>query len=130
MRTFCATVYELCVRINSIYPFIIINNIQLNPRQVIALLRRILPEVRPQTLAGLLGIAQLPPKDFGILARSSSEAVTPNDIGILGMKIYHILFVIWSFQWNEILSEYVYSRVSNISVALLLFLGSFFFQHF
>ena len=52
-------------------------------RQVIALLRRILPEVRPQTLAGLLGIAQLPPKDFGILARSSSEAVTPNDIGIL-----------------------------------------------
>ena len=52
-------------------------------RQVIALLRRILPEVRPQTLASLLGIAQLPPKDFGILARSSSEAVTPNDIGIL-----------------------------------------------
>ena len=91
MRTFCATVYELCVRINSIYYFIIIDNIQLNPRQVIALLRRILPEVRPQTLAGLLGIAQLPPKDFGILARSSSEAVTPNDIGILGMKIYENL---------------------------------------
>lgn len=53
-------------------------------RQVIALLRRILPEVRPQTLASLLGITQLPPKDFGILARSSQDSiVTPNDIGIL-----------------------------------------------
>ena len=47
-----------------------------------AILRRILPEVQPQTFAGLLGIVQLPPKDFGILARSSSEAITPNDIGI------------------------------------------------
>ena len=46
------------------------------------ILRRILPEVQPQTFAGLLGIVQLPPKDFGILARSSSEAITPNDIGI------------------------------------------------
>lgn len=53
-------------------------------RQVIALLRRILPEVPPQTFAGLLGIAHLPPKDFGILTRSSSEAaVTPKDIGIV-----------------------------------------------
>ena len=80
------------------------NNLFIYTRQVIALLRRILPEVRPQTLAGLLGIAQLPPKDFGILARSSSEAVTPNDIGILGMKIYHNIFVIWSLRWdNEVL---------------------------
>ena len=47
-----------------------------------SILRRILPEVQPQTFAGLLGIVQLPPKDFGILARSSSEAITPNDIGI------------------------------------------------
>ena len=39
-------------------------------------------QVQPQTFAGLLGIVQLPPKDFGILARSSSEAITPNDIGI------------------------------------------------
>lgn len=52
-------------------------------RQVIALLRRILPEVRPQSLANLLGIANLPPKDFGILARSTSEAMAPHDIGIL-----------------------------------------------
>ena len=49
---------------------------------VFYILRRILPEVQPQTFAGLLGIVQLPPKDFGILARSSSEAITPNDIGI------------------------------------------------
>ena len=79
--------------------------------------------MRPQTLAGLLGIAQLPPKDFGILARSSSEAVTPNDIGILGMKIYHNIFVIWSF-WDGImkfLSENVSSRIPNISVTLDLF---------
>lgn len=52
-------------------------------RQVIALLRRILLEVRPETFAGLMGIAQLPPKDFGILARSTSETMTPNDIGIV-----------------------------------------------
>jgi len=45
-------------------------------RQVIALLRRVLPHVLPEKLAGLLGISSLPPKDFGILAaayRSSSE---------------------------------------------------------
>ena len=46
-------------------------------RQVIALLRRILPEVPPQTLAGILGIANLPPKDFGILARSTATDEIP-----------------------------------------------------
>ena len=51
-------------------------------RQVIALLRRILPEVRPQTFASLLGISELPPKDFGILARSTASEAIP-DIGIL-----------------------------------------------
>ena len=52
-------------------------------RQVIALLRRILPEVRPQTFAGILGISDLPPKDFGlILARSTASEAIP-DIGIL-----------------------------------------------
>ncbi len=41
-------------------------------RQVIALLRRILPEVPPQTFASIMGIVHLPPKDFGILARSTA----------------------------------------------------------
>ena len=45
-------------------------------RQVIALLRRVLPHVTPDKFGGLLGISSLPPRDFGILAaacRSSSE---------------------------------------------------------
>ena len=52
-------------------------------RQVIALLRRILPEVRPETLAGLLGITVLPPKDFASLARSETNTTQSGSIGIL-----------------------------------------------
>ena len=42
-------------------------------RQVISLLRRVLPKVPPQGFATLLGIANLPPKEFGILTRSTSS---------------------------------------------------------
>ncbi len=42
-------------------------------RQVIALLRRMLPKVPPVAFAGLLGISNLPPKDFGILTSSSTD---------------------------------------------------------
>lgn len=43
-------------------------------RQVIALLRRVLPKVPPQNFGSILGISNLPPKDFGILCRSSEGA--------------------------------------------------------
>ena len=74
-------------------------------RQVIALLRRILPEVRPQTFASLLGISELPPKDFGILARSTASEAIP-DIGILDVFLSCISKVTFMkfryYEWNFI----------------------------
>ncbi len=45
-------------------------------RQVIALLRRVLPKVPPRTFGDILGVPSLPPKDFGILATASRQAST------------------------------------------------------
>ena len=41
--------------------------------QVTALLRRVLPEVAPHTLASLLSVNALPPKDFSILSSSDKS---------------------------------------------------------
>ncbi|KAK2163193.1 hypothetical protein LSH36_84g08056 [Paralvinella palmiformis] len=50
-------------------------------RQVLALLRRVLPEVPPQILAELLGVESLPPEDISILcANSDSASLTAFDI--------------------------------------------------
>ena len=55
--------------------------------QVVALLRRVLPEVPPQVLAGLIGVSALPPADFSILANQDKAQAqanfNPNQIGIL-----------------------------------------------
>ncbi|ELU16916.1 hypothetical protein CAPTEDRAFT_222007 [Capitella teleta] len=48
-------------------------------RQVTALLRRVLPEVQPQSLAAVLGVPSLPPKDFSILDKGRD----PGQLGIL-----------------------------------------------
>ena len=45
-------------------------------RQVISLLRRVLPKVPPQGFATLLGIANLPPKEFGVMTRSTSTEIS------------------------------------------------------
>ena len=45
-------------------------------RQVISLLRRVLPKVAPRGFATLLGIANLPPKEFGAMTRSTSVSDT------------------------------------------------------
>ena len=45
-------------------------------RQVISLLRRVLPKVPPQGFATLLGIANLPPKEFSVLTRSTSTEIS------------------------------------------------------
>ena len=42
-------------------------------RQVISLLRRVLPEVPPGNFANALGVTSLPPKDFGILTTASES---------------------------------------------------------
>ena len=42
--------------------------------QVIALLRRVLPEVAPRTMATLLSVPNLPSKEFSILAPSSQNS--------------------------------------------------------
>jgi E3 ubiquitin-protein ligase MYCBP2 len=43
-------------------------------RQVIGLLRRVLPEISPTSFGSILGIADLPPKDFSSLLMSSSQS--------------------------------------------------------
>ncbi len=49
-------------------------------RQVISLLRRVLPKVPPRTLGSILGVSALPPKDFGILAAASrSSSLTTSE---------------------------------------------------
>ncbi|KAK6627348.1 hypothetical protein RUM44_009825 [Polyplax serrata] len=42
-------------------------------RQVTALLRRVLPEVSPATLANVLGVEKLPPSDFSIFSTGSKQ---------------------------------------------------------
>ena len=64
--------------------FLILTNIV---HQVTALLRRVLPDVSPQTLAGVMEVPALPPKDFSILANAEKNATDitfdPNRLGIL-----------------------------------------------
>lgn len=43
--------------------------------QVTLLLRRMLPEVAPATLAMVLGVERLPPPDFSIVAAASKGAL-------------------------------------------------------
>ena len=52
--------------------------------QVTALLRRVLPEVAPQTLANLLGVPSLPPPDFN-LSRESDQSPEPYDVRRMGI---------------------------------------------
>lgn len=42
-------------------------------RQVISLLRRILPEIKPELFANAVGVERLPPSDFSIISVGSSE---------------------------------------------------------
>ncbi|KAG8179148.1 hypothetical protein JTE90_015337 [Oedothorax gibbosus] len=42
-------------------------------RQVTSLLRRVLPEVSPPTLASILGVTTLPPSDFSIISDSNKD---------------------------------------------------------
>jgi E3 ubiquitin-protein ligase MYCBP2 len=42
-------------------------------RQVIALLRRVLPKIPPATLAEVMGVAELPPRNFGALAAAAAK---------------------------------------------------------
>ena len=49
-------------------------------RQVISLLRRILPEVPPANFANALGVTSLPPRDFGILTTASESAEAGFDL--------------------------------------------------
>ncbi|GFY47108.1 hypothetical protein TNIN_284731 [Trichonephila inaurata madagascariensis] len=42
-------------------------------RQVTSLLRRVLPEVSPPTLASILGVSSLPPSDFSIITESNKD---------------------------------------------------------
>lgn len=39
-----------------------------------SLLRRVLPEVSPPTLASILGVSSLPPSDFSIISESSKDS--------------------------------------------------------
>lgn len=48
-------------------------------RQVISLLRRVLPHIHPEKFAGLLGVSSLPPKDFGILAAAARAGSSGSD---------------------------------------------------
>lgn len=56
-------------------------------RQVISLLRRILPEIKPETLASVVGVIRLPPTDFSIASTNANTAQTPDfdehNLGIL-----------------------------------------------
>lgn len=49
-------------------------------RQVIALLRRVLPKVPPIEFAKILDISNLPPKEFDILSRSSGDKMLEFDV--------------------------------------------------
>lgn len=51
-------------------------------RQVTSLLRRILPEIVPETLGDLLGVRKMPPNDFSIVNQSNSQ-FDMNSLGIL-----------------------------------------------
>lgn len=48
-------------------------------RQVTSLLRRILPEIKPETLANVVSVERLPPSDFSIVAVASSGYAQSND---------------------------------------------------
>lgn len=50
-----------------------------------ALFRRVLPEVRPQSLASVLGITSLPPQDFSVLISSSASENASHDPSKLGI---------------------------------------------
>ncbi|CAH0546546.1 unnamed protein product [Brassicogethes aeneus] len=54
-------------------------------RQVTSLLRRMLPEISPETFAKVTGVVYLPPKDFSIISVTSKEASSSsnNRSGIL-----------------------------------------------
>ncbi|XP_034938609.1 E3 ubiquitin-protein ligase MYCBP2-like isoform X2 [Chelonus insularis] len=56
-------------------------------RQVTSLLRRILPEIKPENLANVLGLEKLPPSDFSIVATANGysqlSSFNENAIGIL-----------------------------------------------
>lgn len=57
-------------------------------RQVTSLLRRVLPEVCPPTLATLLGVPSLPPSDFSIVTDSNKESQedeSPFDLHRMGV---------------------------------------------
>ena len=48
-------------------------------RQVTSLLRRILPEIKPETLASVVSVERLPPSDFSIVSVASSGYAESND---------------------------------------------------
>ncbi|XP_058807986.1 E3 ubiquitin-protein ligase MYCBP2-like [Phymastichus coffea] len=57
-------------------------------RQVTSLLRRILPEIKPEVLASVVGAERLPPTDFSIISAASSAYLhltefDEHDVGIL-----------------------------------------------
>lgn len=52
-------------------------------RQVVALIRRVLLDVQPKVLAGILGVFCLPPSDFSILSSNSDIQYDPNRKGLL-----------------------------------------------
>lgn len=53
-------------------------------RQVIALLRRVLPDVSPKSLAEVLGVDKLPPADFSISASAKQGvAFDPSRMAVL-----------------------------------------------
>src|SRR6218665_2046028 len=52
-------------------------------RQVVALIRRVLLDVQPKVLAGILGVFCLPPSDFSILSSNSDVQYDPNRKGLL-----------------------------------------------
>lgn len=43
-----------------------------------ALLRRVLPEVSPQTLASILEVNVLPPRDYSIIASGDQQQIQPD----------------------------------------------------
>jgi len=60
--------------------------------QVVSLIRRVLLDVQPKVLAGLMGVSSLPRADFGILSDSGSTtdhsqdgSTGPEKIGILDL---------------------------------------------
>lgn len=55
-------------------------------RQVTSLLRRVLPEIQPESLAALLKVKRLPPSDFMSFSNtrdSDQSSFDPHDVGIL-----------------------------------------------